>query len=142
MNERAHTQYQTDDPRACQLVGDLLDQGYTPDDVRAVIDKKTLEWFPDYNMRGYLRPSTLFGPKFSEYLNAPEPKQAEEQRNQEAARQILQDKKKRLEYEIAEIHGEVQRADCIDARIMAQMDRLAIKEDQLEKINERLEAMG
>lgn len=63
------------------LIDSLLEQGYTTDDIKSVIDKKAAEWSGDDRMRGFLRPSTLFGPKFSEYLAQPEPIQLEEIRN-------------------------------------------------------------
>jgi hypothetical protein len=38
-----------------------------------VIDKRCAAWKGDPKMEEYLRPSTLFGPKFESYLNAPAP---------------------------------------------------------------------
>ena len=54
------------------MVAVLLSQGYTEADMRAVIDKKTEEWLDVPKMRQYLRPSTLFGKKFEQYLAEPE----------------------------------------------------------------------
>lgn len=45
-----------------------FDEGYTLDDFKTVIDKKTAEW-KDTEMNTYLRPATLFGNKFESYLN-------------------------------------------------------------------------
>lgn len=45
-----------------------LSDGYTLDDFKTVIDKKTNEW-KGTNMEPYLRPETLFGTKFESYLN-------------------------------------------------------------------------
>ena len=61
------------------LVSNLLEQGYTEEDIRTVIRKKSAEWSCDGKMRSLLRPSVLLGDKFEEYLNAPEPLQVEEQ---------------------------------------------------------------
>lgn len=47
-------------------------EGYRLDDFHAVIDKKAREW-QHSDMAKYLRPSTLFGAKFDEYLNQVEP---------------------------------------------------------------------
>lgn len=44
----------------------------TLDDFRAVIDKKAKQWLGDKKMQEYLRPSTLFGTKFNEYLGQKE----------------------------------------------------------------------
>lgn len=46
----------------------IFDNGRTVDDVRAVVRLKLREWGRDPKMRRYVRPSTLFGPKFEEYL--------------------------------------------------------------------------
>lgn len=46
-----------------------LNEGYTLDDFKKVIDKKVAEW-KGTKMEQYLRPETLFGTKFEGYLNA------------------------------------------------------------------------
>lgn len=46
-----------------------LKEGFSVDDFKAVIDKKTAEWKDDSKMEQYLRPETLFGTKFESYLN-------------------------------------------------------------------------
>jgi uncharacterized phage protein (TIGR02220 family) len=51
-----------------------LSEGFTLDDFKTVIDKKVAEWghepkAGEKDMRPYLRPETLFGPKFEGYLN-------------------------------------------------------------------------
>ena len=43
----------------------------TVEDFYTVIDKKCAEWKGDPKMEKYLRPETLFGSKFENYLNAP-----------------------------------------------------------------------
>ena len=47
-------------------------EGYTVEDFYTVIDKKCAEW-KNTEMAKYLRPETLFGSKFENYLNAPAP---------------------------------------------------------------------
>lgn len=44
----------------------------TFDDFKTVIDKKAKQWLGDQKMQEYLRPSTLFGTKFNEYLGQKE----------------------------------------------------------------------
>lgn len=44
-------------------------EGFTLEDFKVVIDKKTSQWLNDGNMSEYLRPETLFGTKFEGYLN-------------------------------------------------------------------------
>lgn len=46
-----------------------LNEGFTIDNFKTVIDKKLFEWGEDPKMVIYLRPSTLFGTKFESYLN-------------------------------------------------------------------------
>lgn len=48
-----------------------LKEGYTQEDFLEVIEKKVAEWASDDRMRQYLRPETLFSPKFESYLNQP-----------------------------------------------------------------------
>ena len=54
-----------------------IKQGYTLEDIKAVIDRKCQEWANDTEMQQYLRPSTLFNnEKFNNYagqLDAPLP---------------------------------------------------------------------
>jgi uncharacterized phage protein (TIGR02220 family) len=45
-----------------------LREGYKQEDFLAVIDKKVAEW-KGTDMERYLRPETIFGPKFEGYLN-------------------------------------------------------------------------
>ena len=47
-----------------------LAEGFTLDDIRAVVASKVSSWGGDPNMREYLRPQTVFGTKFDAYLQA------------------------------------------------------------------------
>lgn len=44
-------------------------EGFRLDDFKAVIDRKAATWGTDAKMMDFLRPETLFGPKFEAYLN-------------------------------------------------------------------------
>ena len=44
-------------------------KGYRLEDFKRVIDNKCFSWANDPKMSAYLRPTTLFGPKFNDYLN-------------------------------------------------------------------------
>ena len=46
----------------------IYDNGRTVDDVRSVVRCKLAEWGRDPKWAKYVRPSTLFGPRFEEYL--------------------------------------------------------------------------
>lgn len=52
-----------------QLINARLKEGFVFDDFCKVIDIKTKEWLNDTSMNCYLRPTTLFSPKFEGYLN-------------------------------------------------------------------------
>lgn len=44
-------------------------EGYRLEEFKRVIDNKCFSWANDPKMSAYLRPTTLFSPKFSDYLN-------------------------------------------------------------------------
>ena len=46
-----------------------MNEGYTLEDFKTVIDKKSDEWNDDAKMKKFLRPETLFSTKFDRYLN-------------------------------------------------------------------------
>lgn len=56
------------------LIKARIKEGFTIDDFKIVISKKTREWLNDEKMKQYLRPETLFGTKFESYLNQKEKK--------------------------------------------------------------------
>lgn len=52
------------------LIKRLFKLGYTAEDIRKVIELKTMEWRNNEIMAGYIRPSTLFRESnFEEYIN-------------------------------------------------------------------------
>ena len=69
LNEKAGTKYQSKSDTTQRLIKAKQNKGFTLDDFKTVIDKKCAEWLDDDKMVKYLRPSTLFGPRFEEYLN-------------------------------------------------------------------------
>jgi uncharacterized phage protein (TIGR02220 family) len=119
-----------------ELIRSLLGAGYTPDQMRTVIDKKCVDWLNDEKMRTYLRPSTLFGEKFGEYLAAPVSiafererettrKKSELSRELEEKRQALSDLKEAL-------------PDAKPPERRALRDQIAILEDSIGLIERRL----
>ncbi len=50
-----------------KLINNILNK-YKIEDIKIVIDKKTLEWINNPKMSSYLRPETLLGSKFERYL--------------------------------------------------------------------------
>jgi uncharacterized phage protein (TIGR02220 family) len=69
LNEKTDSHYKATTPKTKRLVQARLKEGFTVDDFKTVIDKKTATWMNDNKMNKYLRPLTLFGTKFEDYLN-------------------------------------------------------------------------
>ena len=70
LNEKAGTKYRASSKATSQHIHARLEEGFTVDDFKCVIDKKCAEWLGT-DFAQYLRPVTLFGTKFEAYLNAP-----------------------------------------------------------------------
>lgn len=70
LNEKAGTAYRSSSHATQRLINARLADGFTEQDFYEVIDKKCAEW-KGTDMEKYLRPETLFGSKFENYLNAP-----------------------------------------------------------------------
>lgn len=51
------------------MISARYQEGYVLDDFKKVIETKASHWKDDGKMSAYLRPHTLFGPKFEAYLN-------------------------------------------------------------------------
>lgn len=68
LNELTDKCFQPDTKQAVRLITKLLKKGYAEEQLLKVVEKKCAEWKgTDYEQ--YLRPSTLFGDRFDEYLN-------------------------------------------------------------------------
>lgn len=91
LNEKAGTNYNVT-AAVVQRIGELMNAGYTADDMKSVIDKKVSEWKDSDKMRGYIRPSTLFGDKFEEYIGEPIPLEIENQQREEEKRREIAEK--------------------------------------------------
>ena len=139
LNEKTGSSYQVNSVTDERLT-ELVSLGYTEKDFRSVIDRKCAEWLEDPKMRMFLRPSTLFGPKFVEYLSAPEPIQAEEIKKQSQDKTKLSDQLADLIAEKTIIEAEID-AEENPIRLGPLYDRLAICEDKMYAISRRLEGM-
>ena len=73
LNDKAHTNYRAKAEGNRKYIRARLNEGYSVDDFRKVIDRKCAQWLNRPDMVIYLRPETLFGNKFDGYLNMPEP---------------------------------------------------------------------
>lgn len=72
LNRVCGTHYHASTRKTKTLIHAREQEGFTLDDFKTVIDKKAQEWAGDPKMSRYLRPETLFGPKFEGYLNQPQ----------------------------------------------------------------------
>lgn len=70
LNEKSGMNYRPSSKATQGHINARLAEGFTVEDFYSVIDKKCAEW-RGTEMEKYLRPETLFGSKFENYLNAP-----------------------------------------------------------------------
>ena len=68
LNEKAGTKYKSTSKNTTKHIKARINDGYTLEDFKIVIDKKCSEWL-NTDMEKYLCPETLFGSKFEKYLN-------------------------------------------------------------------------
>ena len=69
LNKKTGSNYKTSTSKTKSLITSRLNEKYTVDDFKKVIDIKSEQWLKDSKMKAYLRPETLFGAKFEGYLN-------------------------------------------------------------------------
>lgn len=70
LNNKTNAKYRHTTKATQRLIGARLNEGYTLNDFKKVIDIKADDWLNDKKMSMYLRPETLFnGTKFESYLN-------------------------------------------------------------------------
>lgn len=69
LNNKIGAHYKPNGKKMKELIRARMNEGYMVEDFKTVIDKKFKSWGNDPKMSLYLRPSTLFGTRFGEYLN-------------------------------------------------------------------------
>ena len=69
LNQKTGRNFRTTTKTTERYISARIAEGYKLEDFQHVIDSKTRQWENDPNMSRYLRPETLFGPKFEAYLN-------------------------------------------------------------------------
>lgn len=69
LNHVANKNYRHTTRKTQALIKARLNEGFTVDDFKKVIDIKNAEWKDDPKMQKFIRPETLFGTKFESYLN-------------------------------------------------------------------------
>lgn len=73
LNEKVGSHYKSNISKTKSLIQARLNEKFTLEDFKKVIDNKCLEWMGT-EWQKYLRPETLFGTKFEGYLNSQEKK--------------------------------------------------------------------
>lgn len=68
LNRKASTNYRATTKNTQSFINARVKEGYTVEDFKKVIDSKSKDWL-NTDFEKYLRPSTLFGTKFENYLN-------------------------------------------------------------------------
>ena len=68
LNRKASTNYRATTKNTQSFINARVREGYTVEDFKKVIDSKSREWLGT-DFEKYLRPATLFGTKFENYLN-------------------------------------------------------------------------
>lgn len=68
LNEKVGTRYSFKSAKTKRLMKARVNEGYTVDDFKKVIDVKVADWLEN-DMAKFLRPETLFSNKFEGYLN-------------------------------------------------------------------------
>lgn len=74
LNGALGTSYRPTSKKTRQLIHARWAEGFRFPDFEAVIATMAAAWGDDPRMSAYLRPETLFGPKFESYLNRPKPR--------------------------------------------------------------------
>lgn len=69
LNLKTNSNYKHTTEGTIKIIKARFKEGYTLEDFKIVIDKKSKQWLNDEKMNSYLRPLTLFGNKFEGYLN-------------------------------------------------------------------------
>ena len=70
LNEKVAGEYTTKSKTTVSKIRARFNEGRTVEQLKKVIDSKSQEWLGDEKWEPYLRPETLFGPKFDGYLSA------------------------------------------------------------------------
>lgn len=75
LNKKTSKNFKSTSKKTKTLINARINEGFSVEDFKTVINNKTTEWLNDKKMEKYLRPETLFGNKFESYLNQNSKKQ-------------------------------------------------------------------
>lgn len=140
LNEKVGSHYKNDKATE-RLINHLVSLGYTEADMKTVIDKKVAEWIGSDKMRAFLRPRTLFGDKFREYLSAPEPLQVEQERKGKEDRARLMMEKVRLQDSLDGVLHDIRTVEDGPGGIREHRDQFNALTDQKIELEGAIEAI-
>lgn len=69
LNQKADKNFRSKTDETRKIIKQRIKEGFSVNDFKKVIDKKSAQWLKDPEMDKFLRPQTLFGKKFESYLN-------------------------------------------------------------------------
>lgn len=75
LNQKTGKKFKATTDKTKRLIKARFNEGFDVADFKRVVDNQTQAWLNSPKMAKYLRPETLFGPKFESYLNARPAKQ-------------------------------------------------------------------
>lgn len=88
LNLKAGTKFKASTEKTKTLISSRLNEGFTIDDFKRVIDIKVKEWIGS-EWEKFLRPETLFGNKFESYLNQKPSTKQQPQQGKKATEQDM-----------------------------------------------------
>lgn len=113
LNEKAGKNFRATSKANQQHINAKLSEGYSIEDFKTVIDRKCIDWIgTEYEQ--YLRPSTLFGTKFENYLNAKSTKQNTTPKQQKVDNGIQQESTGNIFLDMLNELHEEKEGDVID----------------------------
>ena len=78
LNDRVGSNFKSSTDKTRRMINARLNEGFTVEDFKKVIDIKAEEWENDPKFCKFLRPETLFSNKFESYLNQQQAGQSRE----------------------------------------------------------------
>jgi uncharacterized phage protein (TIGR02220 family) len=89
LNDRAGKSFRPGTKTTRSHIAARWHEGFALDDFQKVIDSRCAVWKDNPEMAEYLRPETLFGPKFEGYLNAASEKRGEGKQPEQSSEEII-----------------------------------------------------
>lgn len=132
LNSKAGTNHKTDDAHSVHLISDLAHAGFTETDLKHVIDVKVADWRGDPKVEQYLRPSTLFGAKFEQYLAQPKPPEIIRAEKKQERSERDKERAKALQSELTIVKDNITEADT--ATRIRLKEREAWLEDEIKRL--------